>query len=154
MEDWHKKDEKTFCSIIIRKKWAEFVGSHIIDQRRRPTFDWQKETVQMLGRWQPWHPGHRALFERAIAKTGQVCIMIRDCQGWNGSNPFAIDQVKYYIKRDLDPLYQGQYDIIVVPNIVNITYGRDVGYKIEQEVFDDTIHAISATKIRQEMGLK
>jgi hypothetical protein len=135
------------------EKWAKFIGDHILNNKRRPVFDYQKETVQMLGRWQPWHQGHRALFERALAKTGQVCIMIRDCQGWNGSNPFAIDQVKYYIKRDLDPLYQGQYDIIVVPNIVNITYGRDVGYKIEQEVFDDTIHAISATKIRQEMGL-
>ena len=136
------------------EKWVEFVGSHIIDKRRRPKFDWQQETVQMLGRWQPWHAGHRALFERAIAKTGQVCIMIRDCQGWQGSNPFAIEQVKSYIRRDLDPIYQGQYEIQVVPNIVNITYGRDVGYKIEQETFDDATHSISATKIRREMGLE
>lgn len=136
------------------EKWVEFVGSHILDDRRRPVFDWKKETVQMLGRWQPWHKGHRALFERAIAKTGQVCIMIRDCQGWNGSNPFAANQVKEYIKRDLDPLFQGQYEILLVPNIVNITYGRDVGYKIEQEVFDDATHAISATKIRKEMGIE
>lgn len=136
------------------EKWVEFVGTHIIEDRRRPVFDWQKETVQMLGRWQPWHPGHRALFERAIAKTGQVCIMIRDCQGWNGSNPFAIEQVKKFIRKDLDPLYQGQYEIQVVPNIVNITYGRDVGYKIEQETFDEATHNISATKIRQSMGLK
>ena len=136
------------------EKWAEFIGSHIIDQRRRPKFDWQKETVQMLGRWQPWHAGHRALFERAIAKTGQVVIQIRDCQGWQGSNPFEIEKVKAFIRRDLDPLFQGQYEIQVVPNIVNITYGRDVGYKIEQEVFDDAIHSISATKIRREMGLE
>lgn len=136
------------------EKWAEFIGTHIIENRRRPTFDWQKETVQMLGRWQPWHAGHRALFERAIAKTGQVVIQIRDCQGWQGSNPFAIEQVKSYIRRDLDPLYQGQYEIQVVPNIVNITYGRDVGYKIEQETFDDAIHSISATKIRRKMGLE
>lgn len=135
-------------------KWAEFIGTHILESRRRPTFDWRKETVQMLGRWQPWHAGHRALFERAIAKTGQVCIMIRDCQGWQGSNPFDFEQVKNFIKRDLDPLYQGQYYIQLVPNIVNITYGRDVGYKIEQETFDDATHAISATKIRKEMGLK
>lgn len=135
------------------EKWTEFVGDHILYNRRRPTFDWKKETVQMLGRWQPWHPGHRALFERAIAKTGQVCIMIRDCQGWQGSNPFALEQVKEYIKRDLDPLYQGQYEILAVPNIVNITYGRDVGYKIEQETFDESITNISATKIRKEMGL-
>ena len=134
--------------------WAEFIGTHILENRRRPTFDWQKETVQMLGRWQPWHAGHRALFERAIAKTGQVMIQIRDCQGWQGSNPFAIEQVKGYIRRDLDPVYQGQYEIQVVPNIVNITYGRDVGYKIEQETFDEATHSISATKIRKEMGLK
>jgi hypothetical protein len=135
-------------------KWAEFIGQHILENRRRPVFDWQKETVQMLGRWQPWHAGHRALFDRAIAKTGQVVIQVRDCQGWQGSNPFAIDQVKNAIRRDLDPLYQGQYEIQVVPNIVNITYGRDVGYRIEQESFDQATHDISATKIRRSMGLK
>jgi hypothetical protein len=133
--------------------WAEFIGQHILENRRRPVFDWQRETVQMLGRWQPWHAGHRALFDRAIAKTGQVVIQIRDCQGWQGSNPFAIDQVKNNIRRDLDPVYQGQYEIQVVPNIVNITYGRDVGYRIEQESFDQATHDISATKIRHSMGL-
>ena len=136
------------------EKWAEFIGEHILADRRRPSFDWQKETVQMLGRWQPWHEGHRALFERAVAKTGQVVIQIRDCQGWQGSNPFAIEQVKSFIRRDLDPLFQGQYEIQVVPNVVNITYGRDVGYKIEQEVFNEVIHAVSATKIRKTMGLE
>ena len=136
------------------EKWVPYVGEMIISNKRRPIFDWRKETVQMLGRWQPWHKGHRALFERAIAKTGQVVIMIRDCQGWNGSNPFAAEQVKDLIKKDLDPLYQGQYEILLVPNIVNITYGRQVGYTIEQEVFDDATHAISATKIRKEMGIE
>ena len=136
------------------EKWAEFIGEHILSDRRRPTFNWQKETVQMLGRWQPWHEGHRALFERAIAKTGQVVIQIRDCQGWQGSNPFEIEKVKSFIQRDLDMIYQGQYEIQVVPNIVNITYGRDVGYKIEQETFDKNITDISATKIRQSLGLE
>ena len=136
------------------EKWGEFIAAHILDNRRRPVFNWQRETVQMLGRWQPWHAGHRALFERAIAKTGQVCIMIRDCQGWQGTNPFAIEQVKSFIRRDLDMLYQGQYEIQVVPNIVNITYGRDVGYRIEQESFDEATHSISATKIRKGLGLE
>lgn len=135
------------------QKWGEFIAAHILDNRRRPTFDWQKATVQMLGRWQPWHAGHRALFDRAIAKTGQVAIQIRDCQGWQGSNPFSIDQVTKFIQRDLEMLYQGQYIIQVVPNIVNITYGRDVGYKIEQEEFDSTIANISATKIRKDLGI-
>jgi adenylylsulfate kinase len=135
-------------------KWVEFVGDHILQNRRRPVFDWKKETVEMLGRWQPWHQGHRALFERLIQKTGQVCIMIRDCQGWQGSNPFAINQVKSAIKRDLDPIYQGQYEILVVPNIVHIGYGRVVGYTIAEEKFDESITSISGTKIREAMGLK
>ena len=135
------------------EKWAEFVSSHILENRRRPTFDWQRETVQQLGRWQPWHAGHRALFERLIQRTGQVCIMIRDCQGWQGSNPFALEQVKHAIKRDLDPLYQGQYEIIVVPNITHIGYGRGVGYTMEEEKFDESITNISGTNIRKSMGL-
>ena len=136
------------------EKWGEFIAAHIIDNRRRPVFNWQKETVEQLGRWQPWHAGHRALFDRLIQKTGQVCIMIRDCQGWQGSNPFAIDQVKNAIKRDLDMVYQGQYEIIVVPNITHIGYGRGVGYTIEEEKFDESITSISGTAIRKSMGLK
>lgn len=142
---------------IIEQKsewWGEFIAAHILDNRRRPVFDWQKETVQLLGRYQPWHDGHRALFDRAIQKTGQVCIMVRDCQGWNNSNPFETEKVIKFIRRDLDPLYQGQYHIMVVPNITNITYGRDVGYKIEKEEFDDRIHSISATSIRKVLGIE
>ena len=136
------------------EKWAEFIGQHIIDNRRRPVFDWKKETVQMLGRWQPWHDGHRALFERLIARTGQVVIQIRDVQGWQGSNPFEVEKVKAFIRRDLDPIYQGQYEIQVVPNIVHIGWGRGVGYTSGEETFDDIITDISATKIRKELGLK
>ena len=135
------------------EKWVEFVGEHILENRRRPTFDWKKETVQQLGRWQPWHEGHRALFDRLIQRTGQVCIMIRDCQGWQESNPFEVENVKSFIRRDLDPLYQGQYEIQVVPNIVHIGYGRGVGYTMEEEKFDDSITSISGTAIRQAMGL-
>ena len=135
------------------EKWAEFIGDHILQNRRRPVFDWKKETVQMLGRWQPWHAGHRALFERLIAKTGQVVIQVRDVQGWQGSNPFAIDQVRTAIKRDLDPLYQGQYQIQVVPNITHIGYGRGVGYTIAEETFDEAITNISGTAIRKSLGL-
>lgn len=135
-------------------KWADFVAEHIADNRRRPTFDWKKETVQMLGRWQPWHDGHRALFERLLARTGQVIIQVRDVQGWQGSNPFEVERVKGFIRRDLDPLYQGQYEIQVVPNIVHIGWGRGVGYTAGEETFDDAVTDISATKIRQELGLK
>ena len=136
------------------EKWVEFVGEHIVENRRRPVFDWKKETVQMLGRWQPWHAGHRALFERLIARTGQVVIQVRDVQGWQGSNPFAIDQVREFIKRDLDTVYQGQYEIQIVPNIVHIGWGRGVGYTSGEETFEDSVTDISATKIRRSLGLE
>lgn len=136
------------------EKWSEFIVEHIYNNRRRPRWDNKKETVQMLGRWQPWHDGHRALFERLIARTGQVLIQVRDVQGWQDSNPFNFFDVVRFIKRDLDPVYQGQYDIMLVPNIVHIGWGRGVGYTAGEETFDETITDISATKIRKQLGLK
>ena len=135
------------------EKWGEFVAAHILDNRRRPRWDNKKPTVQMLGRWQPWHDGHRALFERLLAKTGQVLIQVRDVQGVDNSNPFNFTDVVKFIKRDLDPLYQGQYNIMLVPNIVHIGWGRGVGYTAGEETFDDKITDISATKIRRQLGL-
>jgi hypothetical protein len=44
-------------------------------------------------------------------------------------------------------------NVIKVPNITNIVYGRDVGYKIEQVDLGADIHAISATQKRKEMGI-
>ena len=135
------------------EKWSEFILEHIQEDRRRPAFDWKKETVQMLGRWQPWHDGHRALFDKLIKRTGQVVIQVRDVQGWQGSNPFAIEHVRNFIRRDLDPLYQGQYEIQVVPNIVHIGWGRGVGYTAGEESFDESITSISATNIRKSLGI-
>ena len=122
-------------------------------------FDWKKPTVQMLGRWQPWHDGHQALFKRCIAKTGQVAIQVRDVQGASGGdgqedNPFGWDEVCKNIEAGLskDGFKRGQeYEIMLVPNIVNITYGRGVGYAFEEEVFDSSVTDISATKIRQKL---
>ena len=112
-------------------------------------WDNKQPTTQMLGRWQPWHEGHQKLFDRAIAKHGQVWLMIRDMP-MTDDNPFDQVAVKQNLRQALAK-YAGQIKISIVPNIMNITYGRGVGYKIEQEVFDDETHAISATAIRSEM---
>ncbi len=122
-------------------------------------FDWKKPTVQMLGRWQPWHDGHQALFKRCIKKTGQVIIQVRDVHGVSeekqrADNPFDWNAVcknieeglaKDGFKRSVD------YEIMLVPNVVNITYGRGVGYTLEEEAFDKDTHAISATRIRKQL---
>ena len=116
------------------------------------TYEWnnKKPTAQMLGRWQPFHDGHYALFEEIIKKTGQVCIQVRDVQGVD-DNPFDFDHVKSKIAERLDPKYKNRYKIMLVPNITNISYGRGVGYKIEEVVLPESIQSISATKIRKDM---
>ena len=125
-------------------------------------FDWKKPTVQMLGRWQPWHKGHQELFKRCIQKTGQVIIQVRDVEGASGGegqddNPFCWDTVCKNIEENLllDNYKRGKdYEIMLVPNITNISYGRGVGYKFEEEVFDEEISSISATKIRASLREK
>ena len=125
-------------------------------------FDWKKPTVQMLGRWQPWHDGHQALFKRCFAKTGQVMIQVRDVHGVSGGdgqddNPFNWEKVCSNIEEGLfkDGFNRGvEYEIMLVPNIVNITYGRGVGYVFEEETFDASVTKISATKIRQDLRKK
>ena len=122
-------------------------------------FNWKKPTVQMLGRWQPWHKGHYELFKRCFAKTGQVIIQVRDVEGSSGGinqndNPFTWEDVCKNIETALKDkgFTRGiEYEIMLVPNIVNITYGRGVGYVFEQEEFSKDISEISATKIRQEL---
>ena len=112
-------------------------------------WDNKKPTAQMLGRWQPFHDGHYALFEEIIKKTGQVCIQIRDVQGVD-DNPFDFETVK---KNILDALsnYKNRVTVTLVPNITNICYGRGVGYKIEEIILDEETQKISATKIREKM---
>ena len=113
-------------------------------------WDNKKPTAQMLGRWQPFHDGHYALFEKVIKKTGQVCILIRDVQGVD-DNPFDFETVKRNIEEKLNPKYKNMFKIMLVPNITNISYGRGVGYKIEEVVLPEKIQQISATKIRAKM---
>jgi len=120
----------------------------------------------MLGRWQPWHDGHTELFRRALAESGQVCIMIRDVGGIVGQdagggrtatqddNPFEHQQVVENIKQGLADAgftYDEEYVIMKVPNIVDISYGRGVGYTFTEHDLGKDVHDISATKIRAQM---
>ena len=116
--------------------------------------DTTKPTTQLLGRFQPWHKGHTELFKRALAKTGQVAILLREQDG-SEKNPFDYAQRESQIVEGLAAEgYQrgSDYDVYRVPNITHITYGRDVGYTIEQEHLGEEIESISATNIREKMG--
>ena len=126
------------------------MGKKNIGGNKVMSYEWdnKKPTAQMLGRWQPFHDGHYALFEEIIKKTGQVCIQIRDVQGVD-DNPFDFETVKKKIEERLSPKYNNRFKIVLVPNITNICYGRGVGYKIEEIVLSEEIQKISATKIRK-----
>ena len=127
-------------------------------------FDRFKPTTQMLGRWQPWHPGHTELFKRALAETGQVCIQIRtvpqdvDASGGRtmtqDDNPFIVTEVEKNIIKELAKegfIYNNEYVIMIGPNIVDISYGRGGGYTFTEHDLGKQIHDISATNIRKQM---
>jgi hypothetical protein len=128
-------------------------------------FDYKKPTVQMLGRWQPWHDGHTELFKKALTITGQVVIMVRDVFNFDGDagagrtvvqddNPFGMIQTVEGIEKGLAEhgyMNGREYMILEVPNIVDISYGRGVGYTFTEHDLGKDIHDISATKIRAKM---
>lgn len=128
---------------------AELWSLRIADEIQEHVWDNRRPTAQMLGRWQPWHEGHQALFEEIVKKTGQVNIQVRDVQGV-GDNPFDFETVKKNIEQALQP-YKNRIQVTLVPNITNICYGRGVGYKIEEIVLPENIQKISATDIRKKM---
>lgn len=114
--------------------------------------DNKKPTALMLGRYQPFHDGHLALFKAALKRAEQVLIAVRDTGGTDEKNPFDFGFVKARIEEKLAG-YEGKYQIMLVPNITSIVYGRSVGYSIDKIELGEEIESISATQVRKEMGL-
>ena len=112
--------------------------------------DWRKPTTLMLGRYQPWHEGHHALYKEAGKRTDQVMLGVRDTYGTSEKDPLTFAQVDFYISAD--PVMKDAM-VVKMPNITNIVYGRDVGYKIEQIELSPELQAISATQKRKDMGI-
>lgn len=113
--------------------------------------------AMFLGRWQPLHLGHQALFARAMNEGKNVLVCIRDGQV-NEKNPFTAEQVKenienFYakfnevnIQMDL-PIIK----VMIIPDICSVEFGRGVGYDIIEHIPPTEIADISATKIREQM---
>lgn len=109
---------------------------------------WKSPTTLMLGRYQPWHEGHRALYEEAKKSGNQVVIGVRNTGGTSEKDPFEFEKVAELIKQDVPNAF-----VVQMPNIVKIVYGRDVGYSIEKISLGEDVESISATQKRKDMGI-
>jgi adenylylsulfate kinase len=104
-----------------------------------------------IGRWQPLHIGHQALFKGALDEGKNVLICIRDGQV-NEKNPFTAKEVYDNISTHYHSLVEeGRIKIMIVPDICSVEFGRGVGYDIIEHIPPTEIGDISATKIREQL---
>lgn len=107
-----------------------------------------------IGRWQPLHDGHKALFQQVLDSGGNVCIAIRDVEP-DDKNPYSISDVFASIYDYYKHLIaEGRVKVIKIPDIASVDFGRGVGYDIVEWIPPTEIAEISATKIREELKKK
>ena len=104
-----------------------------------------------IGRWQPWHEGHRWLIDQRLNQGKKVWIAIRDIEP-DENQPWTPQEVLMNLSNELlDLIEEGKIFISIVPDIESINYGRGVGYEIIEHVPPTDIKEISATKIREKL---
>jgi len=104
-----------------------------------------------IGRWQPWHPGHRWLIDQRLEEGKNVWIAIRNIPP-DEKNPWTADEVMLNLANELhDLIKEGRVFISKVPDIESINIGRGVGYDVIEHCPPDEVRNISATKIRNQM---
>ena len=138
------------CDLRIPAEGTPEYWIEQIAQRVRPVFDPKKPTALFIGRYQPFHNGHRALIVEGLNRVGQACIGVRDTGGLDEKNPFGFEQVRVRIEHALRE-FEGRFTVIPLPNVSHVFYGRDVGYKVERIELDNSVESISATKVRSRL---
>jgi len=110
------------------------------------------EWAMYIGRWQPWHSGHRWLIDQQLNHGKKVLIAIRDVEP-DENNPWSPIQVMMNITNELiDLVEKGMIRIMIIPDIESINFGRGVGYDVIEHIPPAEISDISATKIRKQMS--
>jgi adenylylsulfate kinase len=123
--------------------WREQVALRV-----RPVFDSKKPTALFIGRYQPFHDGHKTLILEGLKRVGQVCIAVRNTSGIDADNPLPFAEVRARIEHALRA-HEGQFEVVQLPNISHVFYGRDVGYVVERIELDQATEAISGRDQRR-----
>jgi nicotinamide mononucleotide adenylyltransferase len=106
-----------------------------------------------IGRWQPWHEGHRWLIDQRLNEGKKVLICIRDVEP-DEKNPWTPLEVLQNLTHELlDIIQEGKVKIIIIPDIESINIGRGVGYDVIEHCPPDEIKEISATAIREQLKI-
>lgn len=107
--------------------------------------------AMFIGRWQPLHSGHQALFQEALNQGKNLLICIRDVEV-NEKNPFSSEDVKRNIEDTYALLVNcGIMKVMIIPDIESVNFGRGVGYDIVEHIPPTEIADVSATDIREQM---
>jgi adenylylsulfate kinase len=107
--------------------------------------------AMFIGRFQPLHESHQALFQQALDEGKNLLICIRDGE-INEKNPFTAEQVKKTVEDTYALLVNsGIVKVMVIPDICSVEFGRGVGYDIIEHIPPTEIGDVSATKIREQM---
>jgi len=110
-----------------------------------------KQYSMVVGRFQPFHDGHKWLVNQCLKDGKNVLICIRDIKP-DEKNPFTAVEVEMNIKKELWQLVGDErVKVMVIPDIESVNFGRGVGYDIIEHIPPQEIHDISATKIREQM---
>lgn len=110
--------------------------------------------AMFIGRWQPWHKGHRWLIDQALEQGKNVLLCIREVEP-DEKNPWTPQEILMNLANELEELVeQGRLRITTIPDIESINIGRGVGYDVIEHIPPQEIHDISATKIREEMKIQ
>jgi cytidyltransferase-like protein len=110
-----------------------------------------KQYSMVVGRFQPFHPGHKWLVNQCLDEGKNVLICIRDIEP-DEINPFTAKEVENNLNGQLlDLIVEGRVKVMVIPDIESVNFGRGVGYDVIEHVPPQEVSDISATKIREQL---
>ena len=110
-----------------------------------------KQYSMVVGRFQPFHDGHKWLMNQCLDEGKNVLICIRDIEP-DDKNPYTSEEVYNNVSQELSELFgEGRVKIIIIPDIESVNFGRGVGYDIIEHIPPQEVSDISATKIREQL---